>query len=71
MLFHNDFLGHHLAANHIDEIKACRQVADIDGSGAVHHEAAQAIADVCTFLTSLPFAVWISRILTAKSQHNA
>ena len=34
-------------------------------------EAAQAVADVCTFLTSLPFAVWISRILSAKSQHNA
>ena len=31
-------------------------------------EAAQAVADVCTFLTSLPFAIWISRELSAKSQ---
>ena len=34
-------------------------------------EAAQAIADVCTFLTSLPFAIWISRELSAKSLYNA
>jgi len=31
-------------------------------------EAAQAIADACTFLTSLPFAIWIVRELNAKSQ---
>ena len=34
-------------------------------------EAAQAVADVCTFLTSLPFAIWIYRLLTAMSQQNA
>ena len=30
-------------------------------------EAAQAVADLCTFLTSLPFAVWIIRELGAKA----
>ena len=31
-------------------------------------EAAQAVADLCTFLTSLPFAVGIIRELGAKAQ---
>ena len=34
-------------------------------------EATQAVADACTFLTSLPFAIWIIRKLNAKSQRNA
>ena len=31
-------------------------------------EAAQAIADALTFLISLPFAIWIIRVLTAKEK---
>ena len=34
-------------------------------------EAAQAVADACTFLTSLPFAIWILKELSVKSQQNA
>ena len=39
--------------------------------GIIGLEAAQAVADACTFLTSLPFAVWIIRKLNVMSQQNA